>query len=254
MHRFLIALLAFACVICVPALASAQTDVDIATPNGALKATYFSPGKPGPGIVLFHQCDSNRRVWDPLAKDLAAAGFHVLTFNYRNVPDSPNAAVAPTRATPPAPPPPPPPGGAPPHTPAALPVDVPDSEAALTYLLSRNGVDKNRIAAGGASCGVSEAIALARRRTEIRALVLVSGWPRKEGVDFLSKTPRIAVYGVAARQDATAPFDIDAAVTASKHPRSTQKIYGGWQHAAALFATEPDLTPAVVKWLSDVLS
>jgi 5-(carboxyamino)imidazole ribonucleotide mutase len=54
-----------------------------------LKGTYFSPGQPGPGIVLFHQCDGNgRRSWGAWPRDLAAAGFHVLTFDNRGVGDS----------------------------------------------------------------------------------------------------------------------------------------------------------------------
>jgi dienelactone hydrolase len=134
-----------------------------------------------------------------------------------------------------------------------LPREVPDSEAVLAFLLSKSGVDRSRIAAGGASCGVSAAVALARKRSEIRALVLVAGFARPDGLDFLAATPRLAVYGVAARQDATAPFDITAAVTASKHPRSTQTLYDGWEHAAALFARDPGLTPAVARWLMDVL-
>jgi hypothetical protein len=35
--------------------ASAATDIDLTAPDGtALRATYHSPGKPGPGIVLLH--------------------------------------------------------------------------------------------------------------------------------------------------------------------------------------------------------
>src|SRR4030095_14918323 len=66
---------------------AAQTrNVDLKAADGVvLKASYSSPGKPGPGILLFHQCSDNgsRRLWDGLAKDLVAAGFHVMTFDNR---------------------------------------------------------------------------------------------------------------------------------------------------------------------------
>src|SRR6516165_6255212 len=53
-----------------------------------LKVTYFSPGRPGPGILLLHQCNMDRHAWDGLAKDLADAGFHVVTLDYRGFGES----------------------------------------------------------------------------------------------------------------------------------------------------------------------
>jgi hypothetical protein len=42
--------------------------VDITASDGTnLKATYFSAGKPGPGVLLLHQCNRQRKVWDDLA-------------------------------------------------------------------------------------------------------------------------------------------------------------------------------------------
>ena len=49
-----------------------------------LAATYYSAGeKPGPGILLCHQCNRDRSSWNELAEKLARAGFHVLTVDYR---------------------------------------------------------------------------------------------------------------------------------------------------------------------------
>src|SRR5258708_16432413 len=53
----------------------------------ALKATYFS-GKPGPGVLLLHQCNQTRTAWNTLAERLATAGFNVLTFDYRGFGES----------------------------------------------------------------------------------------------------------------------------------------------------------------------
>ena len=66
-----------------------KKDVDIKASDGiVLKASYFSSGRPGPAMLLLHQCNMDRHAWDGLAKDLADAGFHVLTVDYRGYGDS----------------------------------------------------------------------------------------------------------------------------------------------------------------------
>ena len=66
--------------------AAAQTrnlDLDVAAPDGAkLRATYYSPGRPGPGILLLHQCNRDRKAWVSLAGALASRGVHVLALDY----------------------------------------------------------------------------------------------------------------------------------------------------------------------------
>src|SRR5271157_4854119 len=62
---------------------------EIAAPDGLkLKASYYSPEKPGPGVLLLHQCNRDREVWNDLAAQLAASGLHVLTFDYRGYGES----------------------------------------------------------------------------------------------------------------------------------------------------------------------
>ena len=47
--------------------------VDLNASDGTkLKATYFPSAKPGPGVLLLHQCDQDRKIWDPLPQQLAA--------------------------------------------------------------------------------------------------------------------------------------------------------------------------------------
>ena len=41
-----------------------STDIDLKASDGVtLKATYTSPGRPGPAMLLFHQCNMDRRSW-----------------------------------------------------------------------------------------------------------------------------------------------------------------------------------------------
>jgi len=51
----------------------APREVNLVASDGTtLKATYFAAAKEGPGVVLMHQCNQQRKVWDDLAKRMAA--------------------------------------------------------------------------------------------------------------------------------------------------------------------------------------
>src|SRR5574340_1112639 len=90
MSRLLASLLLF--LISLPAFAAtipAPRDVDITAPDGIkLKATYYAAAKPGPGVLLLHMCNSNRKAWDPVASQLSAAGINALTLDYRGYGES----------------------------------------------------------------------------------------------------------------------------------------------------------------------
>src|SRR3979490_249613 len=61
-----------------------KKDIDLKASDGVnLRATYSSPGRSGPAMLLLHQCNMDRHAWDGLAKDLADAGIHVLTMDFR---------------------------------------------------------------------------------------------------------------------------------------------------------------------------
>src|SRR5579862_7343577 len=59
-----------------------------------LAASYYAGEKPGPGILLLHQCNQDRSSWNGLAERLANQGFHVLTFDYRGFGESAGARFA----------------------------------------------------------------------------------------------------------------------------------------------------------------
>jgi dienelactone hydrolase len=211
------------------AVASAQAqkrDVDIKAPDGVtLKASYFSPGVAGPAVLLIHQCNMDRRAWDAFADALATAGFHVLAPDLRGFGDSPRPPV-------------PQKWGA-------------DLDAALDYLVAQTGVNKDRVAAGGASCGVVEAVLLASRQKAIKALVLLSGGAGA-GLDHIATTPALPVFAAAAeRDDAADPTR--AAVEASKNPHSNLRIIDGNAHGVPMFKAHPDLVALIVQWLHDQL-
>src|SRR5436853_1128475 len=63
--------------------------IDLTASDGAaLKATYFAAGKPGPAVLLLHQCNRQRKIWNDLAQQLATAGINVLTLDFRGFGES----------------------------------------------------------------------------------------------------------------------------------------------------------------------
>jgi dienelactone hydrolase len=208
-----------------------KKDVDLKAQDGTtLKATYFSAGRPGPAIVLLHQCNMDRHAWDGLAQDLANAGFHVVTLDFRGFGES---------------------GGN--HDPAKRAAErekwPSDVDTAYEYLLGQKGVEKSRVAAGGASCGVGQASDLAARHPEIKALMLLSGGASETAKSYLAATPGVAVFGAASAGDTNAAKGIKEAVEASKNPKSQLKLYMGTEHGVPMFAKNPALEPMIVNWL-----
>jgi len=215
-----------------------KRDVDIKAPDGAnLKGSYFSPGRRGPAILLLHQCNMDRHAWDGLAKDLAASGFHVLAIDYRGYGESgEHFANAEDRRK-------------------AMQEKWPgDVDAAYAYLMEQKGVDKTHIAAGGASCGVTQSSNLAMRHHEIKALMLLSGSASDEAKAYISGNPGLPVFGAASQGDTNAAKGIKEVIELSKNPHSTIKIYDGVEHGVPMFAKNAELEPMIVTWLNAQLA
>lgn len=240
MNRFAIAAAA-ALILAVGASAEVKkTDVDIKAADGVtLRATYFSPGRSGPAVLLLHQCNMDRHSWDRLADDLANAGIHVLTFDFRGFGETGDKAADPqARRT---------------QMAEQWPKDV---DQAYAYLMSQKGVDTSRVAIGGASCGVTQAANAATRHKEVTALVALSGPAGDAATAYIGQTPAFAVFGAATDKDsivATSEQSVKQAVAASKHPQSKVKIYPGTEHGVSMFEKNADLEPAIVAWLKTEL-
>jgi len=146
--------------------------VDLKAADGTkLKATYFAAAKPGPGVLLLHQCNQQRKNWDDLAGRLAGTGINVLTLDYRGYGESggtPYKDLAQDEVTK--------------VVTEKWPGDV---DTAFSYLVAQPGVTRGTVGAGGASCGVNQSIQLARRHPEVKSLVLLSGNTDRDGRGFL---------------------------------------------------------------------
>lgn len=213
-------------------------DLDVKAPDGAkIKATYYSPGKLGPGMILLHQCNMDRKSWVSLAGALAAKGVHVLTLDYRGYGESDERTDDRARIQ---------------QLGEKWPADV---DAAFSVLLAQPGVDKTRIAAGGASCGVHQSIQLARRSGQIKALMLLSGSTRSlsEGTAYLAGNPLIPIFGAASAEDGNAVQTMRGIVGLSKHSATTIRELNNAGHGVPMFAADPALLPSIVAWLAQAL-
>ncbi len=236
--RYTTSLLAAAALLALAAMpaAAGSMDVDLKASDGTmLKATYMSPGKPGPAMLLIHQCNMDRKSWKGIASQLVDAGVHVLTMDLRGFGESGGAGIREA-------------GGFPPFLQTA----AGDVDMAFKYLSKQEGVDTSRMGAGGASCGAMLTADLAERNKGVKALMLLSGPPSDGAVANMAARSDLAVFAAAATGDTITPGVADrlkGAVDGSKHPNSTAKIYDGPEHGLPMFPKNEDLEPALVSWL-----
>jgi dienelactone hydrolase len=211
----------------------APADVTLAAPDGVkLKATYYAAAKPGPGVLLLHQCNSDRKSWTALATQAAARGYHVLAMDYRGFGESegPRATFGPEQQT---------------VVAQKWPGDV---DAAFQYLIAQKGVDHSRIAAAGGSCGVNQSLLAARRHAEIKTVVLLSGGATLPAREYLSRTPGLTVFVAASHGDGGAVEGMRWLLQWSANRDNKFVEYQAAGHGTEMFAVEKGLQPAILDW------
>ena len=216
--------------------------VSLTTPDGVvLKATYFDAGKPGPGVLLLHQCNRQRKVWDGLAERLASSGINVLTLDYRGYGESggtPNDKLTPEE-----------------QKKMVTEIWPRDFDMALEYLESQPGVVRTKIGAGGASCGVNNSIQLARRHSEVQSLMLLSGPTDRAGRLFL-RSSGLPIFVSAADDDefgnAVEPMQWWFSISPNSASRFEHYATGG--HGADMFAVHKELPDLIAEWFAATLT
>ena len=239
-RTWVLAAVAIACACSQPTAAPRVVDVQ-ASDGVILKATVFATGKPGPAVLLLHQCDEQRKVWDSLGVKLMRAGITAMSLDYRGYGESGGTA----------------------HdklTPAELTQQVNDQwpidlDSAYKVLLRQPGVEAEQIGVGGASCSVQNALSLAERTPDIKALALLAGPTDQRGRAFIARDSAPPIFVGASADDKYANFvEIQswyAALSQNKQTRVIEYPDGG--HAAIVFRTHPDFADSITKWFSAVL-
>ena len=209
--------------------AADKKEVTIAADDGfSLKGTFYSAGKVGPGLLLLHQCNADRQIYDTLGTMLSVAGYNALTLDFRGFGGSRNAQYKDLAASR-----------------DKMPGDV---DAAFKFLTSQDQVNKTVIGVVGGSCGVNQAIQAARRHPEIKTLVLLSGGTDADGEAFIKNAAKMPIMGAASEEDTSAAASIKKLVGLSTNRDSALNMFNGAGHAATMFEKQPDLQADIVIW------
>jgi dienelactone hydrolase len=232
-------------VLLVPAFAVAAQQapaphvVDLMAPDGLkLKGTFSGAAASGPGVLLLHQCNRQRKVWDDLATRMTAAGMNVMTVDLRGYGDSEGTPIDKL-------------------TPEEInlvfnqkmPLDV---ETAYKFLIAQPTVSPGILVAGGASCGVNQSVHLAMKHPEIKALVLLSEITDLDGRNFLRAHPSLPLF-LATAEDDTDPGVSDlmqwlSTFSTNAHTKFVRYKTGG--HGVEMFAAHPELPATIVDWVT----
>ena len=235
--------------------APAPRIVDLKSADGTLlKATYFAAGKPGPGVILYHQSNRTRTSWDDVAGQLAAIGINTLTVDTRGYGQSGGTRKEATQI----------------HQKA-------DLETVFQFLASQPSVRRDVIGSAGTGwLGVDNAIQTAALHpNEIKSLVLMSGETLRPGIEFLHQAPQFPELFVVADSDEYPPTVEAMLLLYARSSSPTRKLIhyslaqeAPWlwyetsdpskvpatgSHGTDLFQSHPDLTGIIVQWFVNTL-
>ena len=222
------------------AAAPSQRTVDLTSSDGTkLKATYFPATKSGPGVLLLHQCNQDRKIWGDLPAQLAASGIHVLAFDLRNFGESEGKPYA---------------GLSLQERQAAVRSWPADVDAAYAYLAAQPGVKRDVIGLAGASCGVDNSIKAAMRHPEVKSMVLLAGPTDLAGRNFLRKSNLPVLYGYA--DDDQFPETIvetEWLYDLTPNPGKRLVRYPDGKHGAEIFSVHPEFVGVIREWFVTTL-
>jgi dienelactone hydrolase len=217
-------------------------DIDITAPDGIkLRATFFAAAKSGPGVMLLHMCNTTRQSWEPVAKQLSENRINALTIDNRGFGESGGPRFE----------------GASPEVMKQLNDKWPaDFEAAYDFLIAQPGVDKTRIAVGGGSCGVNNAMRVAERHPDIKALVLLAGGTDLAGISYIAQHAEVPIFTAAAADDEYNPRTLELMHWYSEisgNPRTRFSGFHEGRHGTEIFGPHPELVHQIAAFLVDTL-
>jgi len=203
--------------------------VDLKSADGTLlRASYFSAGKPGPGVLLFHQSNRTRNSWDDVARQLAATGINTLAVDTRGYGESSGIRREATQ----------------------LEKQRADIEAAFQFLVSQPWVQRDVVGSAGTGwLGVDNSVQAARLHpNDIKSLVLISGETLRPGIEFLHQAPQFPELFVVADSDEYPPTVEAMLLLYARSSSPTKKLihYSASQEAPWLWyeTSDPSKVPA----------
>ena len=224
------------------AQAPAPKDIDITSPDTTkLRATFFAAAKAGPGVILLHMCNTTRKSWEAVAKGLSERGINALTIDNRGFGESGGPRFE---------------GGSPEVRQELNEKWPADFDAAYQFLISQPGVDKGRIALGGGSCGVGNAVSLAERHPDVKSLVLLAGTTDVKGINFIADHPERPIFTAGAADDEYNDDTVQVmqwTADLSANPRTKFSGFKDGKHGTEIFGPHPELVQQIVAFFVDTL-
>lgn len=229
--------------ILVPRVAESQKiDVEIRAADGVqLRGSYHSPGRPGPGVMLFHMCDSDRVSLNAMAAQLAARGMHVMAWDFRGYGHSGGER-----------------GANPPADDVSEVWRKPgraDVRAVHNWFVAQPGVDESRLAAGGGGCGASLALLYAELNAPyVKGAVLLAGATEVPRHEFVGRADWLAVLGASSRNEVTPSQWIRDVVAASRNPASRALTLDNAGRGTDMLSRDAGLARTIASWVATRLA
>jgi dienelactone hydrolase len=195
-----------------------------------------------PGVLMLHQCNGERSMYDTLGKMLAEQGIHAFSLDFRMYGDSvtDTVSVKKIRAS----------AGDRQASRAAImkhralwPADVLLAEQFLREKIGQNAP----LGVIGASCGGGQAITLAGSKS-VDALMFFSSGMNEETLDKYSKLKSTPTFIIAAEGDSYTFKSAQKLFKNSSHEQNRLVNYKGEGHGFPLFKQDPNLADTMVGW------
>jgi len=198
------------------------------------------------GVLMLHQCNYNRTMYNTIGEQLAQRGIHALSLDFRGFGDSVSTkySVAEIRKLPQEQR-----SKAWSNMSAHWPSDV---QIAFDYLQDKIG-ENGIVGVIGASCGGSQAITLAEKE-EISAISFFSSSQSDKNIARYAKTLAEKPTLIIASEDDGRTFtSAQQLFTTSKQAHSKMISYKGSMHGYPLLESDKQLTQTIVTWFDNNL-
>ena len=196
------------------------------------------------GVLMLHQCNADRSMYQGLAKSLAAKGISSMSLDFRGYGDSvvDGNSIASMRKK------------------ASSRQEysemmkkagigmhrVDDVEIAYQYLVAKLG-DNAKVSLIGASCGGGQAILLAEKH-QVSSFVFFSSGMNEDYIEKFNKLSDVPTLIIAAQEDEYTYKSSKQIFEAAKSDKTRLLSYKGSGHGHPLFKQDPHLENTMVNW------
>lgn len=208
----------------------------------SLTADYYAGTDGGAGVILLHQCNGERSMYEGVGKLLSERGLHVLAMDFRGYGDSvaDGVNIEEIRAAT---------SDYSEYRQVSAPIRehwVSDVNIATDFLRGKAG-EGTAIGAGGASCGGFQSVVLAEQR-EIAAIMTFSSGLSEEMLARYTALGPVPTLIIAAEEDGSTHQRALALFAEASDPGSRMISYKGEGHGSPLFEQDPDLADTIAGW------